>query len=175
MAGGEIHIGTSGWHYAHWVGPFYAEGMDPGAFLAFYTGKFRSVEINNTFYHLPQPETLAEWRDTTPADFLFASKASRFITHMKKLKDPEQTIRRFFQVITTLGDKLGPILFQLPPHWRVDSERLKQFLAALPQGFRFAFEFRDASWFTPLVCELLTERGAALCAYDFDGSNRRSK
>jgi uncharacterized protein YecE (DUF72 family) len=169
MANGEIYIGTSGWHYGHWIGPFYPEGMEPGDFLPFYACKLRSVEINNTFYQLPEPATLAEWCTVTPAGFVFACKASRYITHMKKLKDPEQTTRRFFDVVATLGEKLGPILFQLPPRWHVDGERLKQFLGLLPQGFRFAFEFRDESWFTPLVCELLARHGAALCAYDFDG------
>lgn len=169
MANGEIYIGTSGWHYGHWIGPFYPEGTDPADFLALYVSKFCSVEINNSFYRLPKPETLAEWRDAAPEGFVFACKASRFITHMKKLKDPEQSARRFFDVITTLGDKLGPILFQLPPHWRVNGERLRDFLAALPRGLRFAFEFRDESWFTPEVLELLNRRGAALCAWDFDG------
>lgn len=168
MPNAEIYIGTSGWHYAHWVGSFYPEGTEPGAFLSFYAGEFRSVEINNTFYRLPERETLEEWRAITPAGFLFACKASRYITHMKKLKDPEQTTRRFFEVITALDDKLGPILFQLPPYWRLNAERLKHFLALLPQGFRYAFEFRDESWFTQEVCDLLARRGAAFCAYDFD-------
>jgi uncharacterized protein YecE (DUF72 family) len=169
MAAGEIYIGTSGWHYAHWSGPFYPESMKADAYLSFYASKFRSVEINNTFYHLPEPKTLAQWRDITPPGFLFACKASRYITHMKKLKDPGQTVCRFFDVIATLGPKLGPILFQLPPHWHLDSERLRLFLAALPGGLRFAFEFRDESWFAPQVFELLEQRGAAFCAYDFNG------
>lgn len=167
--GSEIHIGTSGWHYPHWCGPFYPEGLDASEFLSFYARKFQSVEINNTFYRLPKTEMLAEWRDGTPAKFVFACKASRFITHMKKLKDPEQSSRRFFDVITTLGEKLGPILFQLPPRWQVDSERLQHFLAALPQGFRFAFEFRDKSWFVPEIYELLARYDAAVCTYDLDG------
>ena len=169
---GQIYVGTSGWHYAHWVGPFYPERTPTHAFLAYYAQKFRSVEINNTFYQLPEPAILAEWRDSTPAGFLFACKASRYITHMKKLRDPARSTRRFFDVVATLGDKLGPILFQLPPHWHADPERLAQFLEALPQGFRFAFEFRDESWFAPRIYELLARRGAAFCAYDFD--RRRS-
>jgi uncharacterized protein YecE (DUF72 family) len=169
MPSGDFHIGTSGWHYAHWAGPFYPHGMDASAFLPFYASKLPSVEINNTFYRLPEPQTVREWHDITPAGFLFACKASRYITHMKKLNEPESSTRRFFDVITTLGEKLGPILFQLPPRWHVDYERLKQFLAGLPQGFRFAFEFRDTSWLTPQVFELLAQHEAAVCAYDFDG------
>jgi uncharacterized protein YecE (DUF72 family) len=172
VAGGKIHIGTSGWHYAHWVGPFYPEGTEPHAFLAYYARGLHSVEINSTFYRLPEPATLAEWRDITPDGFVFACKASRYITHMKKLKDPARTIRRFLAAVATLGGKLGPILFQLPPRWRVDVERLARFLAALPEQFRFAFEFRDESWFTPEVCDLLARHGAAFAAYDLDG--RRS-
>ncbi len=171
-ARGTLHIGTSGWHYRHWIGPFYPPGTGAADFLPFYAGKFRSVEINNCFYRLPEPETLAEWREATPADFVFACKASRYITHMKKLKDPEAATRHFLAAVTTLGEKLGPILFQLPPHWHADAGRLGQFLAALPQGFRFAFEFRDESWFTAPVFRLLERHGAACCAYDLDG--RRS-
>ena len=168
----EIHIGTSGWHYDHWVGPFYPERMKPDAFLGFYAEHFGAAEINNTFYQLPEPGTLAEWREATPGRFLFACKASRYITHMKKLKDPDDSIRRFFEVVGALGDKLGPILFQLPPRWRVDSGRLAAFLEALPGGRRYAFEFRDESWFTDEVLELLSRHGAAFCIYDIAG--RRS-
>jgi uncharacterized protein YecE (DUF72 family) len=168
---GRIHIGTSGWHYAHWVGPFYPTGMRPDAFLGFYADRFGSVEINRTFYRLPTPAALAAWRQGTPPGFVFACKASRFITHMKKLRDPEQ-MTRFFDAVALLGDKLGPILFQLPPRWGVDADRLAAFLDRVPRGFRYAFEFRDESWFTPPVLRLLERHGAALCAYDFDG--RRS-
>jgi uncharacterized protein YecE (DUF72 family) len=166
---GQLHIGTSGWHYRHWVGPFYPAGMEPAAFLGCYGRKFRSVEINNSFYRLPDRTTLAAWREATPEDFVFACKASRIITHLKKLKDPRETTRRFFDTVTELGEKLGPILFQLPPHWRADAERLGQFLAVLPQEFRIAFEFRDASWFASPIFRLLERHGAACCAYDLDG------
>lgn len=171
-APGALHIGTSGWHYRHWVGPFYPPGTEPADFLGFYARRFRSVEINNTFYHLPDRATLAAWRAATPSGFVFACKASRYLTHMKKLRDPEEATRNFFDVVTALGEKLGPVLFQLPPHWHADAGRLAQFLAALPQGFRIAFEFRDESWFAAPVFRLLERRGAACCAYDLDG--RRS-
>jgi uncharacterized protein YecE (DUF72 family) len=168
MTAGKILIGTSGWHYPHWIGPFYPKGIHADAFLEWYARKLRSVEINNTFYHLPEPAILAQWRDATPARFVFACKASRYVTHMKKLKDPVSATSRFFDAVTNLGDKLGPILFQLPPRWHADPERLARFLDALPQDFRYAFEFRDESWFTPRVYDLLQRHDAALCAYDLD-------
>ena len=128
------------------------------------------MEINASFYRLPTRETPAKWRDTTPKDFVFAAKASRYITHMKKLKDPEESTRRFFDAIEMLNPKLGPILFQLPPHWRVNVARLQEFLKALPSGHRYTFEFRDSSWFVPEVYEALSKHGAAFCVYDLDGS-----
>jgi uncharacterized protein YecE (DUF72 family) len=115
LAKGAIHIGTSGWHYRHWVGPIYPEDMRPSQFLDFYAQRFRSVEINASFYKLPQTSTLVKWREATPAGFLFAAKASRYLTHRKKLKDPETSTTLFFEVITALGRKLGPVLVQLPP------------------------------------------------------------
>ena len=171
MRPGKIHVGTSGWHYAHWVGPFYPPETRPAAFLEHYARHFGSVEINATFYRLPKPATLVAWRDCTPPGFLFACKASRFITHMMKLKEPARTAL-FFDTIAALGDKLGPVLFQLPPRWRLDIERLCAFLDALPAGLRYAFEFREESWFAPAVYRLLERHGAALCAYDLD--RRRS-
>lgn len=169
MKYGHIHIGTSGWHYAHWAGPFYPENLPSGEFLSFYTRHFKTVEINNTFYHLPSHEALQAWRDGTPKDFLFTCKGSRFITHMKKLKDPRQSIKRFFQAVEVLGKKLGPICFQLPPRWRINVERLEAFLAALPKKHRFAFEFRDESWFDQNVYKLLAKHNSAFCMYNLAG------
>lgn len=164
-----IHVGTSGWHYDHWVGPFYPEGMSSSGFLPFYAERFDTVEINNTFYQLPDPETLARWRDATPAGFRFACKGSRYITHMKKLKDPQESTKRFFQVAEALDDKLGPILFQLPPRWSANVERLEAFLAALPDNGRYVLEFRDDSWFTQEIQEGLSRANVALCIYDLAG------
>jgi uncharacterized protein YecE (DUF72 family) len=127
------------------------------------------VEINNTFYRLPKAETLATWRNATPKDFVFACKASRYITHMKKLRNPTESSRRYFAVIETLEEKLGPILFQLPPRWRLNLDRLSAFLKALPTGHRIAFEFRDESWFSPEVYKLLARHKAALCIYELAG------
>ena len=138
-------------------------------FLPFYARHLGTVEINNTFYHLPAPHTLREWEKETPHNFLFTCKGSRFITHMKKLKDPEQSIERFFETITVLRHKRGPILFQLPPRWRMNVLRLEEFLKVLPKTFRYAFEFRDESWFAQPVYDLLTKYHAAFCLYHLAG------
>lgn len=166
---GQIHIGTSGWHYPHWVGPFYPRGLQPEAFLAHYARSFRTTEINSTFYRLPTPQTLAAWHERTPQGFVFACKASRYITHMKKLRNPEVACPPLFEAVEVLADKLGPTLFQLPPKWRVDPGRLEAFLAALPRRHRCAFEFRDESWFTPEVYRLLGRYDAGFCIYELAG------
>jgi uncharacterized protein YecE (DUF72 family) len=166
----HIHIGTSGWHYMHWKGAFYPEDMKAKGFLAYYTKHFATAEINNSFYKLPEEKTLAAWRDAVPSDFFFSVKASRYITHMKKLKDPEEGLSRFLGRIDTLGRKLGPILFQLPPKWRYSRDRLKSFLEALPKRYKVAFEFRDATWLIPEAYDLLSEHGAALCIFDLEQS-----
>jgi uncharacterized protein YecE (DUF72 family) len=139
----SIRIGTSGWQYAHWVGPFYPPGTSTASFLAYYSQVFRAAEINSTFCGLPSKRTLATWRDATPTDFVFACEASRYITHMKKLTDPKSSTKCFIQAIDDLGEKCGSVLFQLPPRWNLNLERLTAFLNALPKGYRYAFEFRD--------------------------------
>ena len=166
---GSIYIGTSGWHYEHWKGPFYPEDLLSDRFLAYYGRYFQTVEVNNTFYHLPTEKAVADWRDTVSTGFIFAVKASRYITHMKKLKEPQQTLSVFFKRVEMLGDKLGPILFQLPPYWHFNLERLKAFLQALPRDFRYAFEFRDESWINDSTNEMLAKHNAAFCIYDFAG------
>lgn len=169
MKSGRIFIGTSGWHYPHWVGPFYPPRLPSIKFLSFYTRHFHTVEINNTFYQLPSKKTLEVWRDGTPKGFLFSCKGSRFITHMKKLKDPEHSTQRFVDAIQVLGSKLGPILFQLPPRWKVNLERLDGFIKVLPKQHRFAFEFRDESWLQQETYDLLRQYHAGLCLYHFVG------
>ena len=166
---GALWIGTSGWHYPHWVGPFYPPGLRAAQFLEYYAARFRSVEINNSFYQLPSAADLRRWNSIVPAGFIFAVKASRYITHMKKLKDPDVTCEKFFDRIAALEETLGPVLFQLPPRWRVDTERLAAFLEALPGGLRYAFEFRDPSWFNAEVEALLQRHGAAVCVFDLEG------
>ncbi len=164
-----VHIGTSGWHYGHWKGPFYPRFTASKDFLKYYCQKFHTTEINNSFYKLPESPTLKAWKDAVPPNFIFAAKASRYITHMKKLKDPEESLAKFMERITELGEKLGPILFQLPPRWSFNAERLRAFLAALPEKFRYALEFRDPRWINDETFQALADRGAAFCIYDIAG------
>jgi uncharacterized protein YecE (DUF72 family) len=151
-------------------GNFYPADMPPLRWLDYYTSRFDTVEINNTFYRLPEASALAAWRKRVPKDFLFAIKASRYLTHMKKLKDPEQPIERLLSRARRLGAALGPILYQLPPHWPVNIERLTLFLGNLPNAFRHAIEFRDPSWYTPEVFALLERHRVACCLHDMAGS-----
>jgi uncharacterized protein YecE (DUF72 family) len=165
----SVHIGTSGWHYNHWRGPFYPEDMRAGEFLEYYRKRFHTVEINNSFYQLPKKETLEGWKNAVPGDFIFAVKASRYITHMKKLKDPEKSTAKFLDRVEVLESRLGPVLFQLPPRWKFNPERLRAFLEALPEKYRCAFEFRDPSWFQEETLQGLQDHGAAFCIYEFAG------
>jgi len=163
-------IGTSGWHYPHWRGAFYPEDLPEKDRLAYYAGIFDTVEINNSFYRLPSEETLRDWAERTPPGLVFACKASRYITHMKKLKDPYQSLSSFLDRIAVLGDKLGPVLFQLPPRWRPNARRLEAFLEALPRDWRFTFEFRDPRWNEPEILQLLERYRAAFCCFDLGGT-----
>jgi uncharacterized protein YecE (DUF72 family) len=165
----RIYIGTSGWHYKHWQGTFYPDGIKPDKQFPYYIGKFNTVEINNSFYRLPTKETFQNWREAVPDDFLFSVKASRFITHMKKLKDPVESSSRFFENAAGLGEKLGPILFQLPPMWNLNIERFSEFLQKLPRQFRHVFEFRNPTWYTQEVLELLQQYNCAFCIYELAG------
>ena len=137
--------------------------------LDFYLQHFDTVELNNTFYRLPPERGVREWYDSTPPDFLFAAKGSRFLTHMKKLKDPEPGIEKYFSRVDLLGPKLGPILFQLPPFWQRNTERLEHFLTALPSGHPYAFEFRNPDWHCEQVYRILERHNAAWCSYDLAG------
>lgn len=140
----NIHIGTSGWHYKDWEGRFYPEDLPKNDSLAYYAEHFHTLEINNSFYQLPKTETLTMWRKAVPSGFLFAVKASRYITHMKKLKDAEAALTTFLNRVDVLGDELGPILFQPPPRWRFNPDRFYDFLEALPgiTGMPLSFETR---------------------------------
>lgn len=163
-----VRIGTSGWHYAHWKGPFYPATMPSSQFLAFYTERYTTVELNNPFYRIPSEKTFAAWRERTPPGFLFAVKANRRFTHVKKLKDPQPDLDLFMQAVDALGDKLGPVLFQLPPRWRLNLERLAEFLTALPKRHRYTIEFRDPSWHTAEVYALLRRYDVAFCIYELN-------
>ncbi len=164
-----IHIGTSGWHYESWVGTFYPEGITGEGMLSSYADHFKTVELNNSFYQLPAEKSLKKWKKTVPEDFIFGVKASRYITHMKKLTGVDP-VRTFLDRIITLGSRLGPVLFQLPPNWKCNPGRLRNFLHQLPDDFRYVFEFRDSSWLNREIYELLEECGAAFCIYDLAGT-----
>jgi uncharacterized protein YecE (DUF72 family) len=165
----DIRIGTSGFHYKHWKGPFYPDKIPASKMLDYYVQHFDTVELNNSFYRLPKPEAFDGWRDATPPNFAFAVKASRFLTHNKKLKDPENALENLLPRAARLGDKLGPILFQLPPRWRVNVERLQNLLEVLPRDLRYTFEFRELSWITAEVNAILTRFNAAFCIYELAG------
>ncbi len=165
----RVHVGTSGWHYDHWKGPFYPNSMARADFLSYYSARFHTVEINHSFYRLPSADTLSGWREAVSGGFIFCVKAGRYITHMKKLKDPRNTLHPFLSRIELLKPRLGPVLLQLPPHWSLNRDRLATFVEALPEGFRFAFEFRDGSWFHPSVYEILKTRSLSFCIYELDG------
>jgi uncharacterized protein YecE (DUF72 family) len=167
--GCDIRIGTSGFHYRHWVGPFYPLKTAPAKMLEYYVRHFDTLELNNSFYRLPTIEAFAGWRDSTPKNFAFAVKASRFITHNKKLKDPENALENLLPRAEHLGNKLGPILFQLPPKWKVNAVRLEGLLEILPREHRYAFEFREPSWLKPEIFDILKKFNAALCIYELAG------
>ncbi|WP_460880771.1 DUF72 domain-containing protein [Pontibacter rugosus] len=166
-------MGTSGWTYKHWKGNFYPEGVNQKDFTKHYTQFFHSVEINTSFYKLSTSETFSNWRKAVPDDFIFAVKTSRYITHMKKLKDPQEGLSRFFSNANALEHKLGPVLCQLPPAWQLNVARLCDFLGLLPPYYGYTYEFRHTSWYTEEVLELLRKHNAALCIYELDAHKSR--
>jgi uncharacterized protein YecE (DUF72 family) len=165
----RAHIGTSGWQYDDWRGPFYPDDLPQRAWLEFYADRFNTVEVNNSFYRLPELETFRRWREQTPPGFVVTVKASRFITHLKRLRDPEEPVKLLWERAAGLGDRLGPVLFQLPPRFPVEAGRLRQLLDALPAGMRPAFEFRDPTWYADEIFHLLDAAGAALVWPDRPG------
>jgi uncharacterized protein YecE (DUF72 family) len=162
-----VHIGCSGWNYAHWRERVYPKGLPASRWLEHYATLFDTVEVNATFYRLPRREAVARWVEQTPQEFTFAVKASRYLTHVKRLTDLGSGIERFYERIEplTASPKMGPVLWQLPANFHRDDERLENALGALPRG-RHCFEFRHESWFTPAVYELLRTRGVALVIGD---------
>jgi uncharacterized protein YecE (DUF72 family) len=165
----DIHIGTSGWHYKHWVGTYYPATCRAPQMLEHYVRDFDTVELNNSFYRLPTPEAFDCWRDATPPDFRFAVKGSRFLTHNKKLKEPENALENLLPRAERLGKKLAVLLWQLPPKWRKNVERLEEFLATLPRAHRYSFEFREPSWLSDDVLRVLARYNAAFCIYELAG------
>jgi uncharacterized protein YecE (DUF72 family) len=166
----DLYVGTSGYAYAEWKGSFYPPGLRAAERLHFYSQQFRTVEINYTFYRFPAERTLSEWVAATPAGFQFALKANQRITHVQQLQNVDSLLRRFLEAATLLAleNRLGPLLFQLPPHLGVDVERLDEFLAQRPRAARFAVEFRHPSWFADEVYALLRKHQTALCLAETD-------
>ncbi len=161
-----LHIGTSGWSYNHWKGLFYPEELSKEEWLEYYTQSFDSVELNSSFYHLPKLKTFENWRKRTPEDFVFSVKGSRFISHILKLNNGREPLQNLLDNASGLGPKLGPVLFQLPPNFKLDFERLEKFAKILPTDQRFTFEFRHESWFCEEVYNLLKENNLALTISD---------
>ena len=169
MARCAVHIGTSGWHYKHWVGTFYPEKTPASKMFSFYAERFDTVELNNSFYRLPSEETFRGWADAAPKGFTFAVKASRFITHNLKLKNPRNAVDNILSRAEVMGKKLGPVLFQLPPKWKKNVERLEEFLTALPRHHRYVFEFREPSWHSEDVYGVLRKHNVAYCIHEIAG------
>ena len=165
-----LYVGTSGFYYPDWKGLFYPARLAAREFLPYYTSRFRCLEVNNTFYRLPVETTLTRWRDITPEGFVFAVKASRFITHIKWLDEPEATVASFLGRIRCLGRKLGPVLFQFPSRFPFNGGKLDAFCKVLEKDVRYTFEFRDPDWFRQETCDILSRHGAAFCIYDFSGT-----
>lgn len=161
-----VWVGTSGWNYPHWKAVFYPSDLSSRFWLPFYAQKFSAVEVNYSFYRLPKAETYRKWFAQTPEEFRFALKASRFLTHIKRLKEAAEPLKTFLENAESLGEKCGPIFFQLPPSFKVDRERLAAFLKFLPARGRFAFEFRHPSWFNNEIYALLRWHNVALIAAD---------
>jgi len=162
----SYNIGTSGWHYDHWKHRFYPEELNKRRWLEFYAGHFTTVELNNSFYRLPSETAFATWYESSPASFTFAVKVSRFITHVKRLKDTEEAVGRFITRAKILEEKLGPLLYQLPPNMHRDDEKLVSFLSILPEEMKHVFEFRHQSWLEGKVFEILCQHNAGFCIFD---------
>ena len=164
----RVRVGTSGFSYKEWKGSFYPADLSDKEMLAYYASKLEVVEINNTFYRMPQPGVVAGWAAQVPDEFAFVLKSPQRITHQLRLKDTQDTLARFVEVSAALGAKRAPFLFQLPPFFKKDVPRLADFLASVPRDIRVAFEFRNETWFADDTYDALRARGAALCCADTD-------
>lgn len=166
---GNIHIGTSGWNYDHWKEAFYPKNLSQDQWLDHYKDQFDTVEVNNSFYKLPDTRTLEKWKKNVPENFVFAAKANRYITHMKKLNEPEDSLNKMLDAFKSLGNNLEPILFQLPPNWKFNEERFRQFTDLLPDDFIYVFEFRNKDWINETSFSILEEKNSAFCIYELAG------
>ncbi|MHC4743040.1 MAG: DUF72 domain-containing protein [Planctomycetota bacterium] len=165
----DIRIGTSGWHYDHWKERFYPAGLAKSKWFEHYARHFDTVEINNTFYRLPKPEMVVRWRQLAPKGFLYSVKANRYITHIKRLKDVSEAIKRFYDVVGLFKGTLGPVLYQLPPNLKIDLDLLATFIKLLPKKPPVAFEFRNDSWYESETFELMGKHDLAFCIHDMPG------
>ncbi len=165
----RFYIGTSGWTYRHWTGAFYPESLRRDRWLAYYSSVFDTVELNATFYRLPREQAFRNWCDTTPEGFIWSLKASRFITHIRRLKDVDESLEKFYSSMAPLRKKIGAVLFQLPPSLKCDLPLLSDFIARLDSGLRYAVEFRHASWMNDELYEMLRSANIALCVSDSAG------
>jgi len=164
----KIYVGTSGYAYKEWKGKFYPEKISPKEMLRFYSGRLKTVEINNTFYRMPNESVLTSWGEQVPSDFIFALKAPQVITHLKRLRDVSEETRYLFRTLSVLDSKLGPVLFQFPKSFRADRAALEDFLALILGDLACAFEFRNPSWLDDEILDLLHKKGASLCIADWD-------
>jgi len=162
-------IGTSGWHYEHWRGRFYPEGLAKVRWLDFYSKHFNTVELNNSFYRLPSEQAFSSWWQLSPPGFVFAVKVSRFITHIKRLKSVEEPLQTFLNRANLLREKLGPLLYQLPPGMKRNEQVLEAFLQTLPSGYQHVVEFRNESWLNSDVFGVLKRYNVAVCIFDMPG------
>ena len=169
-ASSSLRVGCSGWQYKHWRGDFYPDDVPMSRWLEYYATHFDTVEINNSFYRLPEAHSFDAWRARAPRGFVYAIKASRYITHMKKLKDPASSIDLLFSRVTSLKSALGPVLYQLPPRWPLNMERLTAFLETLPKHVTHVIEFRDPTWYVDEVFDALGAHGISMCLHDMEGS-----
>lgn len=165
----EYYIGCSGWHYAHWRGLYYPKGLPASKWLQFYAQQFNTVELNNSFYRLPTEKAFVSWRESSPDNFAFAVKVSRFITHVKRLRNVESAPETFLSRARLLQNKLGPLLYQLPPNMKRNKEVLENFLSLLPREYQHVFEFRHDSWIDDAVFDILRQYNAGLCIFDMPG------
>lgn len=172
----SVHIGTSGWEYKHWKNVFYPEKIRSKCHLEYYTKYFSTLEVNNSFYHLLSEQTVKNWANSVPENFIFSVKASRYITQMKKLKEPQTSTEKFFESIKPFGQKLGPVLFQLPPNFGFNGDRLEEFIVTcITQNktcseknpdYKYVFEFRNPSWYNDQTYEILKRYNCAFCIYN---------
>jgi uncharacterized protein YecE (DUF72 family) len=166
----DIRIGTSGWYYDHWREVFYPAGLAKSKWFEYYAQQFDTVEVNNTFYHLPKAKTVERWHEIAPKGFLYAVKANRYITHVKKLNEASEPLERFFEIVDLFKNRLGPVLYQLPPSLHKDLDRLASFIKLLPKRKTAVFEFRHQSWYVDDTFDLLDKAGVGFCVHDLSGN-----